>query len=182
MNKRWIIAAAASCALALLTFPMLTSSSGDVPNVSDAPVPEGAVCKGEGAANFDLTLKDPSGAPVKLADYKGKVVLLNFWGTWCPPCRVEIPGFIEVQEAYRDKGFVIVGVAVEDTAEAVKAYASEMKINYPIAMAQEDVENAYGPIYGLPLSFFIARDGSICRKHFGELTKERLEQELKRLL
>ena len=181
MNKRWIIAATAALALALLTFPMLTGGGGAL-SVANTPAPEGATCKGEGVANLDLTLKDPSGGTVKMADYKGKVVLLNFWGTWCPPCRVEIPGFIEVQNAYRDKGFEIVGVAVEDTADAVKSFAAEMKINYALAMSQEDVENAYGPIYGLPLSFFIARDGSICRKHFGELTKERLEQELKRLL
>ena len=182
MKRRWIVAAASACALALLTFPMLLSSGGGAASVSDAVVPEGAACKGEGAANFDFTLKDPAGASVKLADYKGKVVLLNFWGTWCPPCRKEIPDLIAAQEQYRDKGFVILGVAFEDTAEAVRSYASEMKINYPLAMAQEDFENAYGPVYGLPLSYFVARDGSICRKHFGELTKERLEQVIKPLL
>ncbi|CAN5430512.1 hypothetical protein BH23ACI1_BH23ACI1_15370 [soil metagenome] len=172
----------AALALALLTFPMLTSNPGDVTHVADIDLPENAVCSGEGAANYDFTLTGPDGDTVSLADYKGQVVLLNFWGTWCPPCRVEVPAFVEVQEAYRDRGFVIVGVAVEDTAEAVRAFASEMRINYPLAMTQDDIEHAYGPIYGLPLSYVIARDGSICRKHFGELTKERVEKEIAGLL
>jgi peroxiredoxin len=181
-GRRWALAAVAALALALLTFPMLTSNPGDVTHVADIDLPENAVCSGEGAANYDFTLTGPEGDTVSLADYKGQVILLNFWGTWCPPCRVEVPAFVEVQEAYRDRGFVIVGVAVEDTAEAVRAFASEMRINYPLAMTQDDIEHAYGPIYGLPLSYIIARDGSICRKHFGELTRERVEKEIAGLL
>ena len=182
MKSRWIAAAAAACALALLTVPMLLSGSGSPASVTTADVPENATCKGEGMANLDFTLKDPDGGSVRMADYKGKVLLLNFWGTWCPPCRKEIPALIELQTTYRDKGFVILGVAFEDTAEAVRAYSSEMKINYPLAMAQGDFEDAYGPVYGLPLSLFVARDGSICKKHFGELTKEQAEHEIKSLL
>jgi thiol-disulfide isomerase/thioredoxin len=183
MKSRWIAAAAAACALALLTVPILMSrGTGSAPNVADAVVPEGAACKGSGMANYDFTLKDPDGADVRLADYKGKVLLLNFWGTWCGPCRREIPALIEVQDAYREKGVVILGVAVEDTAGAVKTYAAEMKINYPLAMAQYDFEDAYGPVYGLPLSLFIARDGSICKRHIGEITKESAEREIKALL
>lgn len=182
MKSRWIAAAAAACALALLTVPMLMSSGTGVASVSDAVVPGDAACKGQGLANYDFTLKDPAGADLRLADYKGKVVLLNFWGTWCGPCRREVPALIEVQEAYRDKGVVILGVAFEDTAEAVRGYAAEMKINYPLAMAQNDFEDAYGPVYGLPLSIFVARDGSICKRHIGELTKEQAEQGIKALL
>lgn len=181
MKKRWVMAASA-CALAVLAIPMLLSDARSGSDAGLAEAPAGAVCSGEGAARLDFTLKDPSGGDVNLADYKGKVVLLNFWGTWCPPCRTEIPGFIELQETYRDRGFVIVGVAVEDTPEAVRAYAADVKINYPLAMVQDDVDAAYGPMYGLPVSFIIARDGSICRKHLGELSKERAEQEIKALL
>ena len=181
MKNRWIIAAAAACGLALLTFPML-GGDATTANVATAELPAGAVCKGEGAARFDFTLKDPAGAPLKMDAYKGKVVLLNFWGTWCPPCRLEIPGFIELQNTYRDQGLVIVGVAVEDTPEAVRTYATESRINYPLAMVQDDIEEAYGPMYGLPVSFLIARDGSICMKHFGELKKEKVEREIKALL
>lgn len=183
-GRRWALAAIAALALGLLTFPILMSTGGgsDVMHVADAEMPDGAICSGEGAANYDFTLQGPDGGTVRLADYKGQVVLLNFWGTWCPPCRVEVPVFVELQETYRDRGFVIIGVAVEDTAEAVRSFASAMKVNYPLAMTQDDVEHAYGPIYGLPLSYFIARDGSICRKHFGELTKERVEKEIAPLL
>ena len=181
MKSRWIAAGASACAVALLTVPMLMSG-GSTTNVANAELPEGAVCKDQGAASFDFTLKDPAGAPIRMADYKGKVVLLNFWGTWCPPCRVEIPGFMELQDTYREKGLVILGVAVEDTPEAVRAYAAETRINYPLAMVQEDIEASYGPMYGLPVSFLIARDGSICMKHFGELKKDKAEHEIKALL
>lgn len=181
MKSRWIAAGAAACALALLTVPMLMSGGTGATSVSETVVPEGAACKA-GMANYDFTLKDPNGAAVRMADYKGKVLLLNFWGTWCGPCRNEIPAFIELQEAYRDEGLVILGVAFEDTEEAVRGYAAEMKINYPLAMAQNDFEDAYGPVYGLPLSLFVARDGSICKKHIGEITKEAAEKEIKALL
>jgi thiol-disulfide isomerase/thioredoxin len=176
------MAIAAAGAVALLTVPMLinaTRPTGAHPKLASA---HGATCESEGMAKLDFTLKDPNGATVRLADYKGKVLILNFWGSWCGPCKMEIPGFIELQDQYRDKGFVILGVAVEDTPEAVKAYASEAKINYPLAMMQDDVEDAYGPLYGLPMSFLIARDGSICRKHLGPISRDAAEQEIKALM
>jgi thiol-disulfide isomerase/thioredoxin len=182
MSGRWIMAIAAAGAVALLTVPMLINAAkpaGDPVKLASA---HGATCEAEGMAKLDFTLKDQNGATVKLADYKGKVILLNFWGSWCGPCKMEIPGFIELQDQYRDKGFVIVGLAVEDTPDAVRAYASEAKINYPLAMVQDDVEETYGPIYGLPMSFIIARDGSICRKHLGPVSKQAVEQEIKSLM
>lgn len=184
MKSRWIIAIAAAGAVALLTVPMLLrgASRRGAPAGAGKLVAAHASCEAEGAANLDFVLKDHNGAVVKLADYKGKVILLNFWGSWCPPCKMEIPSFIELQEQYRDKGFVIVGVAVEDTPEGVRAYASEAKINYRLAMTQDDIEDAYGPVYGLPISFLIARDGSICMKHVGPVSKEQAEREIKRLL
>jgi thiol-disulfide isomerase/thioredoxin len=148
--------------------------------VNEAPA--GAMCKTEGTAKLGFTVKDMNGAPVKLSDYSGKVLLVNFWGTWCGPCRLEIPGFIELQAQYKDKGLVILGVAVEDTPEDVRAYAAETKMNYPLVMNQDDVEEAYGPIPGLPMSYFVARDGSICKRHFGPLSKEDAEKEIKGLL
>src|SRR5688500_14423275 len=143
MKNRWIIAAAAACGLVLLTFPML-GGDATTANVATAELPAGAVCKGEGAARFDFTLKDPAGAPLKMDAYKGKIVLLNFWGTWCPPCRLEIPGFIELQDTCRHQRLVSVGVSVKDKPEAVLAYASVSSINYPLARVQEDIEEGYG--------------------------------------
>lgn len=181
MNKRWIMAFAAAGAVALLSVPLLLDGTGTSAG-GLLPPPSNGACKAESAANLDFTVKDMNGASVKLADYKGKVVLLNFWATWCGPCKMEIPEFIELQKAYGDKGFAIIGVAVEDTPEAVRKYAGEMKINYPLVMNQEDIESVYGPVYGLPMSFFIARDGSICKKHLGPISKEAAEKEIKGLL
>ena len=192
-KARMIAVAVTAVALLAIAIPFVwephldaepTATAGADATPADAQEsPATAACMANAKpANFDFTLKDVDGNQVSLASYKGKVVLLNFWGTWCPPCRMEIPGFIELQDTYRDKGLVIVGVAVEDTPEAVRAYAGEVKINYPLAMVQDDIDAAYGPMYGLPVSFIIARDGSICRKHLGELSKERAEQEIKALL
>lgn len=135
-------------------------------------------------ANFDFTVKDVDGNDVSLASYKGKVVLLNFWATWCGPCKAEIPGFVRLQEKYRDRGLVIVGYSVDDTAEKAKAYAAEYKMNYPILLGEgrEDVQDAYGPIWGIPASFLISKDGKICRKHMGIAPEAVFEKEVAALL
>lgn len=135
-------------------------------------------------ANFDFTMKDVDGNQVSLSAYKGKVVLLNFWATWCGPCKAEIPGFVRLQDKYRDKGLVIVGYSVDDTAEKAKAYAAQFKMNYPILLGEgrEDVQDAYGPIWGLPSSFIISRDGKVCRKHIGIAPEAVFEKEVLPLL
>jgi thiol-disulfide isomerase/thioredoxin len=178
MKSRWIVAAAAAGAIALLTVPMMLKSEGvDDRKAASAP---GASC--EGKANMDLTLKDMHNKPVRLADYKGQVVMLNFWATWCGPCQAEIPELIETYAAYKDRGFVILGVSIDDTPEDLQAYAAAKKMNYPVLQMQDDVDEAYGPIAGIPISYFIGRDGSICRRHFGPISKEQVEREIKGLL
>ena len=175
MNMKWMVGAIAALALGVLTLPAFLDSE------SHDPV-EGATCKAEGPANLDLTLKDMNGAEVKLADYKGKVVLLNFWATWCPPCLAEIPEFIKVYDEKKGDGFTILGVSTDDTPEQLRAFASEKKVTYPLLMITPEMEDAYGPLFGLPTSILIARDGSICKRHFGPMSKEQLEKELKPLL
>ena len=135
-------------------------------------------------ANFDFTMKDVDGNQVSLSAYKGKVVLLNFWATWCGPCKAEIPGFVRLQEKYRDQGLVIVGYSVDDTAEKAKAYAAEYKMNYPILLGEgrEEVQDAYGPIWGIPASFIISKDGKVCRKHMGIAPEAVFEKEVVALL
>lgn len=130
-------------------------------------------------ANFDFTLKDLEGKSVSLASYKGKVLLLNFWATWCGPCKAEIPGFVELQEKYKDN-LVIVGFSVDDPADKAKAFAAEYKMNYPILLGEgrEDVQDAYGPIWGIPASFLISKDGLVCRKHLGIAPKSVFEKEI----
>jgi thiol-disulfide isomerase/thioredoxin len=184
MKSRWIIAAAAALSLGLLTVPLLHRGSERIsaqgPNAGAAP--QTTACDADGHAKFDFVLKNEYNVPVKMADFKGKVVLLNFWATWCGPCKMEIPSFVELYSKYKDKGFVVVGVSVDDSPEQLQAFMKEYRMNYPVLQMRPEVEDAYGPFYGYPTSFFIARDGSICNKHLGPATKEQFEQELKALL
>lgn len=150
----------------------------------DATEEQGAACDADAKpANMDFTIKHLDGKDVKLSDYKGKVVLLNFWATWCGPCKAEIPGFVELQEKYKND-LVIVGYSVDDTAEKAAAFATEHKINYPVllGLGREDVQDAYGPIWGIPASFLISKDGKVCKKHMGIAPKAVFEKEIKALL
>ena len=174
--KKWIIGVAAALALGLFTLPtVLRSRAG-----SEAP--EGAVCKAEGQANLDFTLKDMNNTDFKLADQKGKVVLLNFWATWCAPCLAEIPEFVKFYEEKKNDGFVIVGVLTEDSPDNLPEFAKKLNMTYPIVMMKPELEDAYGPIFGLPTSVLIARDGSVCKRHFGPMSREQLDREVKSLL
>ena len=177
---KWIIAAAAALALGVLTLPVFFGGSGTDPQAVTAA--SSASCSAEGPANLDLTLKDMNGADFKLAALKGKVVLVNFWASWCAPCLAEIPEFIKVREEYHDKGFEILGISTDDTPEQLRDFAAKYKTNYPLVQVTAEAEDAYGPVFGLPTSILVARDGSVCKRHFGPLSKEQLEKELKSLL
>ena len=109
--------------------------------------------------------------------------LLDFSAAWCGPCKAEIPGFVELQEKYGDK-LVIVGYSVDDTADKAKAFATEYKINYPILLGEgrEDVQDAYGPIWGIPASFLISKDGKVCKKHLGIAPKNVFDKEIAALM
>jgi cytochrome c biogenesis protein CcmG/thiol:disulfide interchange protein DsbE len=136
-----------------------------------AKIPDAAACPADAKpANLTFTLKNTAGHEVRLADYKGKVVLLDFWATWCGPCKVEIPGFIELYDKYKSQGLEVVGVVLLDKFENAKPFAEKMKMNYAILNGDEQqdaIDNAYGPLFGLPMSFIISRDGKICQKHVG---------------
>jgi thiol-disulfide isomerase/thioredoxin len=134
-------------------------------------------------ANLDFTVKSLDGNEVELASFKGKVVLLNFWATWCGPCKAEIPGFVELQAKYRDQ-LTIVGYSVDDEAPKARAFAEQYKINYPILLGEgrEDVQDAFGPIYGIPASFLISKDGMLCKKHMGIAPKAVFEKEITALI
>src|ERR1700747_2377257 len=107
----------------------------------------------------DFTLKDASGQAVKLSEYKGKVVLLNFWATWCGPCTLEIPWFEEFQQQYRSKGFEVLGVSMdEDGWNVIKPYITEHKINYRIVLGNDSVGQLYGGVDSLPTTFIIDRE------------------------
>jgi len=137
-------------------------------------------------ANLNFTFKDIQGKSVSLSDYKGKVILLDFWATWCPPCRKEIPGYIELYDKYKSRGLVVVGVAMDDAGDIadVKRYAAQIKMNYPVLQGAGR-EDELKPVFGelpLPTSFVIARDGRICARHDGLTAKEVVEREITGLL
>ena len=145
---------------------------------------QGACMANAKPANLDFTMKDLDGKDVSLSSYKGKVILLNFWATWCGPCKAEIPGFVELQDQYGKDGLVVVGYSVDDEAPKARAFADEYKMNYPVllGLGREDVQEAYGPIWGIPASFIISRDGRVCQKHLGIAPKAVFEKEIKALL
>jgi len=187
MKSRWIIAGAAALSLALLTLPLLRGRGTEsiTPGGKSAgagPAAKSASCDAEGVAKLDFVLKDQRNAPVKLADYKGKVVLVNFWATWCGPCKSEIPDMVKLYTQYKDKGLVVVGISVDDSPEQLQAFMREFKMNYPVVQMRPEVEDAWGPFYGYPTSFIVARDGSICTKHIGPATHDQFEAEIKALL
>ena len=179
---RWVSMGAVALAAGLLTFD-LGGQHVELGEDYSAQLSEEACPVDAELANLGLTLKDMDGADVTLSSFKGKVLLINFWATWCAPCKAEIPGFVELQEEYADD-LQILGISVDDTPEDVRPYAEEYEMNYPvlIGLYREDVEEAYGPFFGIPQSFVISRDGRICRKHAGMAPKEKFEQEIKALL
>jgi peroxiredoxin len=133
------------------------------------------------AANFSLA--DSNGAQVTLADYKGKVVLLNFWATWCGPCKVEIPWFIEFNKTYKDRGFAVLGVSLDDDGwKSAKPYLAEKKIDYTVVVGNDTVSKSYGDVDSLPTTFIIDRDGRIAFVHLGLVGKDSYEKEIRNLL
>ncbi len=151
---------------------------------SRAPAPAGVCSPSAPRADLDFTLKDMNGRDVRLEDYKGKVVLLNFWATWCGPCRIEIPWFVDLQEHYRDRGLRVVGISVDDPPAELAPFAHELGINYPILVGRdrEDVQKAFGPIFAVPITVLIGRDGRVCVKHVGPVSKAQFESEIRALL
>jgi peroxiredoxin len=183
MKSRWIAAVAAASALALLIVPLILHTERLESKSKATEAASAAPKKSEGtAANLDLTFKDMNGTAVRLADYKGKVILLNVWATWCGPCELEIPELVEAYSKYKDKGVVVLGISLDDPAETLREYAPKKQMNYPLLLWDDAFDEAYGPIVGVPITFFIGRDGTISRRHFGPVTKERIEQEIKALL
>ncbi|MFN7977769.1 MAG: TlpA disulfide reductase family protein [Vicinamibacterales bacterium] len=166
-----------------ITAPLVDPVAAHASTLPEAAEQADAACPANAKPATDFTLPGLDGKPVKLSAFKGKVVLLNFWATWCGPCKAEIPGFVELQQQYQ-KDLVIVGMSVDDPADKAKAFADQYKVNYPIVLGlgHDDIQDAYGPIYGIPASFLISRDGKVCKRHLGIAPKSQFEREIKGLL
>ena len=131
----------------------------------------------------DFTLQDLNGNWSSLSEFKGKVVILDFWATWCPPCKAEIPHFIELYDDYKDKGLEIIGVSLDFNANKILgAFVEENSINYTILIGDRDVTDLYGGIMSIPTTFVIDRDGGIRKKYIGYKEKEVFEEDVKGLL
>jgi peroxiredoxin len=133
------------------------------------------------APAFSLT--DERGTPVSLADYRGKVVLLNFWATWCGPCQIEIPWFIEFEQKYKDRDFAVLGVSFDDDGwKSVRPYIAAHKINYRIMIGTEKMSQLYGGVDSLPTTFIVDRQGRIAAQHVGLVDKSDYQNEILKLL
>src|SRR5579862_5810021 len=133
------------------------------------------------APNFSL--QDATGKTVKLSEYRGKVVLLNFWATWCGPCKIEIPWFIDFQQQFKDRDFAILGVSMDDDGwKSVKPYLEKKKINYRVMIGTEELSTLYGGVDSLPTTFIIDRQGRIASKHEGLVSKSDYLNEIVDLL
>jgi peroxiredoxin len=162
--KSTLLFAAATLALSLAAAGPLRAET-----VKPVPAPE-------------WKLKDADGNLVSSDQFKGKVVVLDFWATWCPPCRSEIPGYVKLQAKYLADGLVIVGVSMDDDAPGrpaiVKKFMAQFGINYTIVMADDSVLNAFGPIGAIPTTFIIDRDGRIRNRKVGAEPTAQYEKEI----
>jgi thiol-disulfide isomerase/thioredoxin len=148
-----------------------------------APPEDGINAAGNAAAAPNWELKDLDGRTVRSSDFKGKVVVLDFWATWCGPCRAEIPGLVALQKEHSPEGLVIVGASVDEGgASTVKQFTEKLGVNYPVVLADEKAQQAFGGIEAIPTTFIIDRAGRIVKKDFGFTDKDEFEQEIKPLL
>jgi peroxiredoxin len=135
------------------------------------------------AAAADFTLTDSNGETVRLSDYKDKVVLLNFWATWCGPCEVEIPWFKEFEQAYKDRGFAVLGISADEGGwPVVRAYMESRNINYRIMLEDDKLPAPFNAVQALPTTFLIDRQGRIATTHTGLVSKETYEYGIQQLL
>lgn len=137
----------------------------------------------QGVRAPDFTLTSLDGSKVKLSDFRGKAILLNFWATWCPPCKVEMPWFVDLQKQYGKDGLVVLGVAMDDSEPAsIAKYASQLGVNYPVLLGTDQVSDDYGDVQYLPTTFYIGRDGTIVDKTTGLLDRKDIEEGVRKAL
>jgi peroxiredoxin len=130
----------------------------------------------------DFTVTGIDGKKLALSAYKGKVVLLDFWATWCSPCRAEIPHFVEMQDKYGPQGFQVIGISMDDDAGPVREFYQQFKMNYPVAVGDDKLAQSFGGVLGLPVNFIIDREGHIVKKFLGATDVSAFDKEVGDLL
>jgi len=130
----------------------------------------------------EFTRRDLNGARVDLAGYRGKVVLLDFWATWCASCQVEMPVFVQWQREYGPRGLQVIGISMDDDPALARRMKAKLQLNYPVAMGDEKLGQIYGGVLGLPLTYLIDRKGKVSAKFQGETDLKTIEKQLKALL
>ncbi len=163
----WILGLLAIAVVIMITIPRF---------VKHRPT-TGLSANGKGQQAPDFVLKDISGKRVKLSDFRGKAVVLNFWATWCPPCKTEIPWFEDLADKYRSQGLEVIGVALDDSSdEDIAKFAREMKMNYPVLLGKEETSDLYGGVEMLPTTFYIDRNGKITDHVLGLVSRKEIEE------
>jgi peroxiredoxin len=131
----------------------------------------------------DFTLQSLDGKTIRLSDFRGKAVVLNFWATWCAPCKIEMPWFVDLQKQYGPAGVQFLGVAMDDAStKEIAEFTQGMNVNYPILIGKEAVGDAYGGVQFLPETFYLDRDGKIVDKAFGLKGRGEIEDDIKKIL
>jgi peroxiredoxin len=187
-NWAWAAAAAAIACAGLLAFPAtreitqhwIRGSHVKMTDVGQVSADVKALKDGQLAPDF--TLPDANGVSVRLSAYKGKVVLLNFWATWCHGCQTEIPWLMEFEDKYKDSGFVVIGISMDEGGwEIVKPFLEEKKVNYPVVVGDVEMAKPYG-LSSMPMTFLIDRKGKVGATSVGVVDKGACESEIARLL
>ena len=139
----------------------------------------GAPAVGAAAPAFELSAID--GKKMRLQDFRGKAVLLNFWATWCEPCKIEMPWFVELQKEYGPQGLQVIGVAMDDSGKSqIEKFAQQIGVNYPVLLGTESVGEAYGGVEGLPTTFYLDREGKVVARVIGLTGRDEIENNVKK--
>lgn len=176
--KRGFLMGVATAAVLFGIFLFVSNRCGLTQPATTQPLTKSGT--GPSATAPDFTLMDLNGKVVRLSDLRGKPVVVNFWATWCPPCREEIPAFIELQRKYGPEGLTIVGVAMDDSGAATVAdFVKKNGINYAVAMPTADVVQRYGGVDALPTTFYIGRDGRVVQTVTGLISPRAMEENVR---